>query len=211
MPGITRCSRPRPRWPRPSRNSSAGTDRDDRHGQAGHRGGVRPRDLHRWGAVRRPCQAAPRQPGGLGRRGPGPGLAGRARVLAGAPARRRRVGDGQPQLFSSWLGATQIRDPVTPAALGYVRAMMLNMDPPAHSRLRTLLARSFTPRAVARLDERIRGHARALCGRAFAGRGERGECDFAKDVAADLPLLTLADVLGMPEQDRWLLFDWSNR
>ncbi|MGH3228909.1 MAG: cytochrome P450 [Streptosporangiaceae bacterium] len=117
----------------------------------------------------------------------------------------------QPQLFSSWLGATQIRDPVTPAALGYVRAMMLNMDPPAHSRLRKLLARSFTPRAVARLDERIRGHARALCERAFAGRGPRGECDFAKDVAADLPLLTLADVLGMPEQDRWLLFDWSNR
>ncbi len=41
--------------------------------------------------------------------------------------------------------------------------------------------------------------------------GPRGECDFAKDVAADLPLLTLADVLGVPEQDRWLLFDWSNR
>jgi cytochrome P450 len=117
----------------------------------------------------------------------------------------------QPQLFSSWLGATQIRDPVTPAALGYVRRMMLNMDPPAQSRLRKLLARSFTPRAVARLEERIRGHARALCERAFAGRGGRGECDFAKDVAADLPLLTLADVLGMPEQDRWLLFDWSNR
>jgi cytochrome P450 len=117
----------------------------------------------------------------------------------------------QPRLFSSWLGATQIRDPASKAALGYVRSMMLNMDPPAHSRLRKLLAASFTPRAVARLDERIHGHARALCERAFGrGRG-RGECDFAKDVAADLPLLTLADVLGMPEQDRWLLFDWSNR
>jgi cytochrome P450 len=117
----------------------------------------------------------------------------------------------RPRLFSSWLGATQIRDPASPAALGYVRSMMLNMDPPAHSRLRKLLARSFTPRAVARLERRIRGHARALCERAFtSGRG-RGECDFAKDVAADLPLLTLADVLGVPEQDRWLLFDWSNR
>ena len=119
----------------------------------------------------------------------------------------------QPRLFSSWLGATQIRDPASPAALGCVRSMMLNMDPPEHSRLRQLLASSFTPRAVARLEERIRGHARALCERAFAdrrGRG-RGECDFAKDVAADLPLLTLADVLGLPEQDRWLLFDWSNR
>jgi cytochrome P450 len=115
----------------------------------------------------------------------------------------------QPRLFSSWLGATQIRDPATPGALGYVRRMMLNMDPPEHSRLRRLLSRSFTPRAVAQLEQRIRGHARALCARAFAGA--RGECDFARDVAADLPLLALADVLGVPAQDRWLLFDWSNR
>ena len=83
------------------------------------------------------------------------------------------------------------------------------MDPPDHSRLRRLLSRSFTPRAVARLEDRIRGHARAICDRVFTG--PRGECDFAKDVAADLPLLALADVLGVPEQDRWLLFDWSNR
>jgi len=117
----------------------------------------------------------------------------------------------QPRLFSSRLGATQIRDPASEAALGYVRSMMLNMDPPAHSRLRKLLASSFTPRAVARLEERIRGHARDLCERAFPAGRARGECDFAKDVAADLPLLTLADVLGVPEQDRWLLFDWSNR
>ncbi len=115
----------------------------------------------------------------------------------------------RPGLFSSALGATQIRDPATPQALGYVRRMMLNMDPPEHSRLRRLLSRSFTPRAVAQLEDRIRGHARAICDRVLAG--PRGECDFAKDVAADLPLLTLADVLGVPEQDRWLLFDWSNR
>jgi len=115
----------------------------------------------------------------------------------------------RPHLFSSSLGATQIRDPATPQALGYVRKMMLNMDPPDHPRLRRLLSRSFTPRAVSRLEDRIRGHAQAICDRVFAGPG--GECDFAKDVAADLPLLTLADVLGVPEQDRGLLFDWSNR
>ncbi|GAA0948068.1 cytochrome P450 [Virgisporangium aurantiacum] len=103
----------------------------------------------------------------------------------------------RPQLFSSWLGATQIRDPATPAALTYVRSMMLNMDPPDHSRLRRLLARSFTPRAA------------AICDRVFTGPA--GVCDFATDVAADLPLLALADVLGMPECDRGLLFDWSNR
>ena len=115
----------------------------------------------------------------------------------------------RPRLFSSALGATQIRDPATPQALGYVRQMMLNMDPPDHSRLRRLLGRSFTPRAVSQLEHRIRGHARAICDRVFTGPS--GECDFAKDLAADLPLLALADVLGMPQQDRWLLFDWSNR
>jgi cytochrome P450 len=115
----------------------------------------------------------------------------------------------RPQLFSSARGATQIRDPATPQALGYVRQMMLNMDPPDHSRLRRLLSRAFTRRAVAQLEDRIRGHARAICDRMFTD--PRGECDFAKDVAADLPLLTLADVLGVPHQDRRLLFDWSNR
>jgi cytochrome P450 len=115
----------------------------------------------------------------------------------------------RPELFSSALGATQIRDPATPEALGYVRRMMLNMDPPEHSRLRRLLSRAFTPRAVSRLEDGIRGHARAICDRVLTG--SRGECDFAKDLAADLPLLTLADVLGVPEQDRLLLFDWSNR
>src|SRR6266542_2320048 len=90
------------------------------------------------------------------------------------------------------------RGPASPADLAYVRRMMLNMDPPEHSRLRALLAKAFTPRAVARLVDRIRLRA-------------RGEVDFAKEIAADLPLLTLADVFGIPEPDRWLMFDWSNR
>jgi len=115
----------------------------------------------------------------------------------------------RPQLFSSARGATQIRDPATPQALAYVRQMMLNLDPPDHSRLRRLLTRSFTRRAVSQLEDRIRGHAQTICDRVFTG--SRGECDFAKELAADLPLLTLADVLGVPQQDRWLLFDWSNR
>jgi cytochrome P450 len=115
----------------------------------------------------------------------------------------------QAKLFSSWLGATQVRDPATAADLAFVRRMMLNMDPPEHSRLRRLLTRSFTARAVARLEDQIRGHVTGILDRVLTGSG--GETDFAKDVAADLPLLTLADVLGVPPQDRRLLFDWSNR
>ncbi|NES13806.1 cytochrome P450 [Micromonospora sp. PPF5-17] len=116
----------------------------------------------------------------------------------------------QPGLFSSRLGATQIRDPATPADLDYVRRMMLNMDPPEHGRLRRPVARSFTPRAVAALEASIRANAAALVDRVI-GDADEGTCDFARDLAADLPLLTLADVLGMPEPDRWLLYDWSNR
>jgi cytochrome P450 len=113
-----------------------------------------------------------------------------------------------PRTFSSWLGGTQIRDPATGEDLAFVRRMMLNLDPPEHSRLRRMLAKSFTPRAIARLEGQIAGHARAIVDRMLAGPRE---CDFAKDVAADLPLLALADILGVPTEDRWLLFDWSNR
>lgn len=113
-----------------------------------------------------------------------------------------------PATFSSALGGTQIRDPATEEDLRFVRRMMLNMDPPEHSRLRGMLARSFTPRAVTALEAQIAAHARGIVDRMLDG--QRG-CDFAKDVAADLPLLALADILGVPLADRWLMFDWSNR
>jgi cytochrome P450 len=85
--------------------------------------------------------------------------------------------------------------------------MLLNLDPPEHSRLRGLLTKAFTPRAIAGLELRIQRWAREL----VASVAGKGECDFATEVAADLPLLTLAEVFGVPAQDRWLLFDWSNR
>lgn len=113
-----------------------------------------------------------------------------------------------PATFSSAVRGTQIRDPATDEDLRYVQRMMLNMDPPEHSRLRRMVARSFTPRAVGALEHRIADHARRIVDRMLDGPRE---CDFAKDVAADLPLLTLADVLGVPSEDRWLMFDWSNR
>ncbi len=108
-----------------------------------------------------------------------------------------------PAAFSSQLGGTQIRDA---ADLAYVRRMMLNMDPPEHGRLRGLLTKAFTPRAIAKLTSQIETWARDL----VASVADRGECDFAA-VAADLPLITLAGVFGVPERDRRLMYDWSNR
>ena len=116
----------------------------------------------------------------------------------------------QPQLFSSWIGGTQTRDPGSEDDLDYARQMMLNMDPPEHPRLRRLLHKTFTPSAIAQIEVGIKANAKRLVARVVQGEAE-GVCDFGKDIAADLPLLTLADVLGMPKEDRLLLFDWANR
>ena len=111
-----------------------------------------------------------------------------------------------PATYSSYAGATQISDPPTAGALDFVRQMMLNQDPPRHSRLRRMLAGAFTPKAVAQLEDRVGAWARELVDRVAAD----GECDFA-ELAADLPLRTLAEIFGVPQQDRWLMYDWSNR
>ncbi|MEU3353740.1 cytochrome P450 [Streptomyces sp. NPDC037389] len=108
--------------------------------------------------------------------------------------------------FSSHLGATQIRDPDTEGDLAFVRAMMLNQDPPAHVRLRRIVAAAFTPRATRELETAIEARARALVEEA----ADRGEADYV-ELAADLPIWTLAHILGVPEEDRRLLYDWSNR
>lgn len=114
------------------------------------------------------------------------------------------------RLFSSWLGGTQLRDPATPEDLDYVRQMMLNMDPPEHTRLRRLLINSFTPSAVRRIEDGIRQNARDIVDRVLDQFADC-ECDFATDIAADMPLLSLADILGLPREDRYLMFDWANR
>lgn len=111
-----------------------------------------------------------------------------------------------PDLFSSQLGATQIRDPL-PDDLAFQRRMLLNLDPPAHTTLRRTVNRAFTPRAVARLTGWVRERAAGIVG-ALAGTTS---CDFAQDVGRDLPLLTLAEIMGVPREDRHLLFEWANR
>ncbi|MFE6748743.1 cytochrome P450 [Kitasatospora purpeofusca] len=111
-----------------------------------------------------------------------------------------------PELFSSHLGATQIRDPDSAADLDFARAMMLNQDPPDHSRLRRAVAAAFTPRALRELTAAVEARAEELVG----GIAPSGEVDVVP-IAADLPVWTLARILGVPEQDRALLVDWSNR
>lgn len=108
--------------------------------------------------------------------------------------------------FSSARGGTLFHD-LTPEGLEQQRLMMLNMDPPLHTRYRLLVNKGFTPRMVGRLEER----ARAFTNQIIDAVCEKGECDFVTDIAAELPLQVIADVMGVPAEDRHLVFDWSNR
>ncbi|HJQ47312.1 MAG TPA: cytochrome P450 [Amycolatopsis sp.] len=111
-----------------------------------------------------------------------------------------------PEVFSSWLGATQIRDPA-PDDLAFIRRMILNMDPPEHNRLRRIVSAVFTRRRLEGFAEQIAARARELIGAVAA----RGHCDLPVEVTDDFPLLNLADLLGVPPADRGLLLKWTNR
>ena len=110
------------------------------------------------------------------------------------------------QTFSSARAAVFIWD-LPPEDLEQQRLMMLNMDPPMHTRYRRLVNKGFTPRMIDELEQTIRRRTRAILDRV----APRGECDFVVDVAAELPLQVIADILGVPQTDRHKMFDWSNR
>ncbi|HLY82479.1 MAG TPA: cytochrome P450 [Acidimicrobiales bacterium] len=93
------------------------------------------------------------------------------------------------------------------AELEQQRLMMLNMDPPMHTRYRLLVNKGFTPRTVARLEDRIR----EMTGEIIDSVIDKHECDFVTDVAAELPLQVITELMGVPLEDRHLVFDWSNR
>ncbi|MEU2722077.1 cytochrome P450 [Streptomyces smyrnaeus] len=115
-----------------------------------------------------------------------------------------------PAEFSSHEGATQIRDP-DPEDLPFIRRMMLNQDPPAHHRLRTLVSRAFTRRRVEQFEAKVRARARRSLAAACAQLRERGSCDLVAAVTDDFALLNLADLLGVPAGDRGLLLEWTER
>jgi cholest-4-en-3-one 26-monooxygenase len=116
----------------------------------------------------------------------------------------------QPEIFSSWERGSLLH--TGPAedeeqSLQMTRMLMLNMDPPEHSQYRNIVQRAFTPRVIKRLEPRLQEFAADTVDRALA----KGEGDFVKDVAAELPLLAICELLGVPADDREIIFDLSNR
>ncbi|MDX6284599.1 MAG: cholest-4-en-3-one 26-monooxygenase [Frankiales bacterium] len=91
--------------------------------------------------------------------------------------------------------------------LDQLRLLMLNQDPPQHTRTRSLVNRGFTPRMISNLEERIAG----VCEQIVDHAVEQGEGDFVALCAAELPLIVIAELMGVPQEDRHKVFDWSNR
>ncbi|WP_310963637.1 cytochrome P450 [Nocardioides terrisoli] len=85
--------------------------------------------------------------------------------------------------------------------------MLINQDPPDHTKLRQIVSRGFTPKAIGALHDTLVERAETIVDDAIA----RGDGDFVFEVAAELPLQAIADLLGVPQEDRRKLFDWSNQ
>ncbi len=111
-----------------------------------------------------------------------------------------------PATFSSHKGGILLADP-PPAFLATLRESMMNRDPPDHTGLRRLVNASFSPRRVAALEARIETSARAIVDRVVA----RGRCDFAQELAGELPLFVICEILGVPLEDRQRLFSYTSR
>jgi cholest-4-en-3-one 26-monooxygenase len=111
-----------------------------------------------------------------------------------------------PELFSSHEKTAMINE-YPQEQVDQQRMFMLNQDPPDHTRMRSLVNRGFTPRMIARLEERIQ----ATCDDIVAIAVAKGEGDFVTLCAAELPLIVIAELMGVPLEDRHKVFDWSNR
>ena len=110
-----------------------------------------------------------------------------------------------PRLFAS-TPSVVIQDPIR-EELELAPPSMIGMDPPAHARYRKLVSGGFTPRAIATQEPAHRAIVDAILDRVAT----KGECDFVVDIAAELPLQVICELLGVPQADRHQLFEWSNK
>ncbi|MFE2299074.1 cytochrome P450 [Streptomyces sp. NPDC059445] len=118
-----------------------------------------------------------------------------------------------PELFSSFLNTAVIRfnEHIQREQIEVQRLIMLNMDPPEHTRVRQIVQRGFTPRAIRSLEDALRARAGSIVANALAQAAPDGSFDFVTQVACELPLQAIAELIGVPQEDRVKIFDWSNK
>ncbi|MCZ1073093.1 cytochrome P450 [Rhodococcus sp. A5(2022)] len=112
-------------------------------------------------------------------------------------------------VFSNWENTAipRFNDDIPREAIELQRHVLLNKDAPEHTKLRKLVARGFTPRGINGLRDELNARAKKIVEEACqAGRG-----DFVTQVAAELPLQAIAELIGVPQEDRDKIFEWSNQ
>ena len=87
-----------------------------------------------------------------------------------------------------------------------LKLLILNMDGEDHKLRRRTISKGFTPRVIEKMRENLQARAKDIVERAAA----KGSGDFIVEVASELPLQTIAELLGIPQEDRFKIFEWSN-
>jgi cytochrome P450 len=83
---------------------------------------------------------------------------------------------------------------------------IINMDPPQHQKVRRIVRNAFTPKRVESYEPEFREHAKRIVDAVES----KGACEFVEEVAAELPLIGILELLGVPLEDRKQFFDWTN-
>lgn len=83
---------------------------------------------------------------------------------------------------------------------------IINMDPPLHQKVRRIVRNAFTPKRVESYEPNFRAHAKRI----VDAVAKKGTCEFVEDVAAELPLIGILELLGVPLDDRKKFFEWTN-
>ncbi|WP_372797335.1 cytochrome P450 [Litorivivens sp.] len=131
--------------------------------------------------------------------------------LTGVPywaVTKREIADyvcKHPLLFSSE-AKTILPKEVPEEEIALSRLMLVNMDPPHHVKYRRIVRNAFTPKAVSGYEQRFREVARETIDRIAS----KGECEFVTEVAAELPLVAILSLCGIPMEDKQQFFDWTN-
>ena len=110
-----------------------------------------------------------------------------------------------PNLFSSAERSPFPMEP-KPGREGNHHHFVIGMDPPKHQKYRRIMREAFTPKAAAACEPGLRKYAKEIIDAVAA----RGECEFVEEVAAELPLITIMELAGVPIEDRNMFFEWTN-
>ncbi|AVH21038.1 cytochrome P450 [Nocardia cyriacigeorgica] len=100
----------------------------------------------------------------------------------------------------------RFNDDITREQIELQRFVLINKDAPEHTKLRKIISRGFTPRAINSLRAELSARAEGI----VKAAAEAGSGDFVTQIACELPLQAIAELIGVPQEDRMKVFRWSN-